>query len=83
MNTSNSNELSGGLSPGDTMDIGTTDKIGLANAIPSTSWVYKIKKNNANYPAASYTPEAVYDTVDLSTGGAITGGDDFTVWYMS
>jgi hypothetical protein len=38
---------------------------------------------NANYPAASYTPEAVYDTVDLSTGGAITGGDDFTVWYNS
>lgn len=38
---------------------------------------------NANYPTASYTPEAVYDTVDLSTGGAITGGDDFTVWYMS
>lgn len=72
-----------GTGAGDTIDIGTTDKIGLANRIPAASWVYKVKKNNANYPAASYTPEAVYDTVDLSTGAAITGGDDFTVWYMS
>ena len=72
-----------GTGAGDTIDIGTSDKLGLANPIPAAGWVYKVKKNNANYPAASYTAEATYDTVDISTGAAITGGDDFTIWYKS
>jgi hypothetical protein len=70
-----------GTGAGDTMDIGIGSKVGLANPIVAAASVFKVKKNNANLAAASYTAEAVYDTVDLSTGGAITGGDDFTIWY--
>lgn len=72
-----------GTGAGDTIDIGVNDVIGLANPIPATDWVYKIKKNNAHFPVASYTVEAVYDTVNLATAGAITGGDDFTIWYKT
>jgi hypothetical protein len=42
-----------------------------------------VKKNNADWPAASYTVDTTYDTVDVSTGGAIVGGDDFTIYYRS
>lgn len=72
-----------GTGAADTMDIGTSDVVGLSNDIKTASWVYKVKKNNADYASVSYTAEAVYDTVDLSTGGAITGGDDFTIWYKT
>jgi len=67
-----------GTGAGDTLNVGSGSKIGLANRISS---VYKAKKNNANYAAASYTVETTYHTVDVATGGAITGGDDFTIWY--
>ncbi len=72
-----------GTGVGDTMDIGTGSKLGLTNELYATGDVYKAKKNNADYPAASYTVNATYDTVDVSTGGAIVGGDDFTIWYGS
>lgn len=72
-----------GTGAGDTMDIGIGSKVGLANAIIATSDVYKIKKNNAHMDSGDYTVEATYHTVDLSTGGAITGGDDFTIWYKA
>lgn len=64
----------------DTVSIGIGSKLGLANL---SFYVYKVKKNNADYPAASYTYSNPYDTVDVSAGGAITGGDDFTIWYVS
>jgi hypothetical protein len=72
-----------GTGVGDTMDIGRGSKIGLANTISATDNVFKVKKNNAHYAAASYTVSATYSTVDVSTGGAIVGGDDFTIWYKS
>ncbi len=70
-----------GTGAGDTADIGIGSKVGLKRAIIATSDVFKVKKKNADYPAASYTVSPTYGTVDLSTGGAITGGDDFTIWY--
>ncbi len=72
-----------GTGAGDTINIGTGSKIGLANPIDATTDVYKVKKGTSDYPAASYTVNATYNTVDLSTGGAILDGDDFTIWYKS
>ncbi|NVM21302.1 MAG: right-handed parallel beta-helix repeat-containing protein [Desulfobacterales bacterium] len=72
-----------GVTSDDTIAVGMSDKLGLSNVIYATGDVYKVKKNNADYPAASYMVNATYDTVDVSTGGAITGGDDFTVYYRS
>jgi hypothetical protein len=68
-----------GTGVGDTMNVGIGSKIGLSTN--SLSSVYKVKQNNADYPSASYTVSSIYNTVDVSTGGAITGGDDFTIWY--
>lgn len=70
-----------GTGASDTMDIGIGSKVGLASHIMVTTDVFKVKKNNAHVAAAGYTAETTYDTVDLSTGGAISGGDDFTIWY--
>jgi len=72
-----------GTGAGDTIDIGVNDVVGLGNSLIAAADVFKVKKNNAHFTVASYTVEAVYDTVDLSTGGAITGGDDFTIWYRA
>jgi len=68
---------------GDTLDVGIGSKLGLANVIYATTDVYKVKKNNADLAVAGYTVNATYDTVDVSTGGAITGGDDFAIWYKN
>lgn len=68
---------------GDVLDVGIGSKLGLTNLIWATGNVWKVKKNNADYAAASYTVNATYDTVDVSTGGAIVGGDDFTIYYKS
>ena len=62
----------------DTLSCGIGSKIGLSNRVES---VHKVKKGNADYPVASYTTNTTYNTIDFSTGGAISGGDDFTVWY--
>ena len=70
-----------GAGPADVLDIGIGSKLGLANVIYAQEDVYKVKKNNADYPSASYTVDPTYDTVDVSTGGAIIAGDDFTIWY--
>lgn len=72
-----------GTGAGDTIDIGVNDVVGLGNSLIAATDVYKVKKNNAHFPAASYTVEAVYDTVNLATAGAITSGDDFTIWYRA
>ena len=72
-----------GTGAGDTVDIGVGSIIGLANNIDAAGDVFKVKKNNADLAAADYTAEAVNDTVDVSTGGAIVGGDDFTIWYKT
>ena len=69
---------------GDILDVGIGSKIGLSNTLDyTTTDVYKVKKNNADYPAASYTVNTTYNTVDVSTGGAINAGDDFTIWFRS
>jgi hypothetical protein len=70
-----------GTGAGNTCNIGTGSILGLANGIAATTSVFKVKKNTADYPAASYTVNATTATVDVSTGGAITGGDDYTIWY--
>jgi hypothetical protein len=72
-----------GTGAGDTIDIGVNDVVGLGNSLIAATDVFKVTKNAAHMAPAGYTVEAVYDTVDLSTGGAITGGDDFTIWYQS
>lgn len=77
-----------GTGAADTIDIGIGTSIGLANELNAAGDVIKISKsaaagNSAHMAAAAYTAEAVYDTIDLSTGGAIVDGDSFTVWYKS
>jgi len=72
-----------GAGVGDVLDVGIGSKLGLSGIFRIAADVYKIKKNAADWPAASYTPNATYFTVDVSTGGAIGGGDDFTVWFRS
>lgn len=72
-----------GAGAGDVLDVGIGSKLGLSNIIYATGDVYKVKKNNADWASANYTVNTTYDTVDVSTGGAITGGDDFTIYYRS
>lgn len=72
-----------GNGTGDTLDVGIGSKLGLSNVIYAPGDVYKVKKNNADYASGNYTVDATYDTVDVSTGGTISGGDDFTIWYKS
>jgi len=72
-----------GADAGDVLDVGIGSKLGLSNPIYLTGDVYKVKKNNADWASANYTVNATYDTVDVSTGGAIVGGDDFTIYYRS
>lgn len=71
-----------GTGAGDTMDIGITDVLGLANPILEVDAVYKIKKNNANATVATAQVDVDYDTYDMSVIG-LGGGDDFTIWYRS
>ena len=68
---------------GDVLDVGIGSKLGLSNIIYVAADVYKVKRNNAHYPTASYTVNATYCTVNVSTGGAIVDGDDFTIWFRS
>lgn len=72
-----------GTGVGDTMNVGIGSRLGLGDIIRVNSDVFKVKKNNADWAAASYTPNTTKATVDVSTGGAIVGGDDFTIWYRS
>ena len=72
-----------GSGAGDTMDVGIGSKLGLSNKLLAASGVYKVTKNKADYPAASYTAEAAYHTVDVSTGGAIVADDNFVVQYKT
>lgn len=77
-----------GTGAGDTIDIGIGTSLGLANELNVAGDVFKIAKsaaagNSADLAAAAYTAEAVNDTVDVSTGGAIVAGDSFTIWYKS
>lgn len=65
----------------DTVSVGIGSKMGLADIIYAIADVYKVKKNNADWALANYTANATYDTVDVSTGGAIIAGEDFTIWY--
>jgi hypothetical protein len=65
----------------DTLNVGIGSKLGLSNNLQAATSVIKVTKNKADYPAASYTAEATYDTVDVSTGAAIVADDDFTITY--
>lgn len=67
----------------DTVDVGIGSKLGLSNVIYATGYVYKVTRNAADYPSASYTVNVTYHTVDMSPGAGIVGGDDYTVWYKS
>ena len=67
---------------GDTVTIGVGSKLGLSLQINAASDVFKVKKNNTDYSATGdFTVDATYAMVDVSTGGAITNGDDFTIYY--
>ena len=70
-----------GTGVGDTLDVGIADTLGISNHIFAANdlGVYKVKKNQADY--TNYTPDADYDTVAIND--AITGGDDYTIWYRS
>jgi len=70
-----------GTGVGDTMDIGITDIVGLANRIIGTGDIYKIKKNNANEVVAGAQVSIVYDTYDMAVIG-LAATDDFTIWYQ-
>ncbi len=69
----------------DTIQVGNGSKLGLANMFfDATYSVYKCTKNNADYTGVgSWTISIDYFTVDVSTGGAIANGDDFTIWYRT
>jgi len=66
---------------GDILDVGISSKVGLSNSIKATGDVYKIKLGSVDMPPADYTVNATYNTVDLSTGGAIAAYSDYTIWY--
>ena len=70
-----------GTGAGDVMDVGCGSKLGLSNALQSASSVFKVTRNKADYPAAGYTVDADFDTVDVSPGGAIVTDDDFCISY--
>lgn len=70
-----------GTGVGDTADIGIGSKLGLSKDIYAAGDVYKVKKNNADWASVNYTANGTYSTVDVSVGGAIAGGDDFTIFY--
>jgi len=72
-----------GAGAGDVLDVGSGSRVGVSNGIHSTGSVYKVQKNNAHMAVADYTVNTTYDSVDLSTGGAIGAGDDFTIWYYT
>jgi len=71
-----------GTGAGDTMDIGITDVLGLANKIYATSDVFKIKKNTANETVAGAQVDVTYCTYDMAVIG-LAATDDFTIWYRS
>jgi hypothetical protein len=72
-----------GTGAADTMDVGIGSKLGLSNKLLAASGVYKVTKNKADYPAASYTAEETYHTVDVSTGAAIVADDNFVIQYKT
>lgn len=73
-----------GVAAGDTVAVGIGSSLGLCNNIHVDEDVYKVKKSNADYSGAgNVTVDEVYSTVDVSTGGAIGGGDDFTIYYVT
>ena len=70
----------------DTIQVGNGSKLGLVNRFfDATYSIYKINKNNTDYStvATHFTPDTDYFTVDVSTGGGIVNGDDFTIWYRT
>lgn len=80
-----------GTGAGNTMNVGIGSKLGLSNNIVAITDVYKCSKvvvagaaQAADYSgAANITPEATYDTVDVSAGTAIVNNDCYTIWYKS
>lgn len=69
-----------GVTAGDTVSIGTSDKLGLKNSVYISLDVFKVKKNNAHMDSDDYTIDTTYNTIDLAPIG---GGDDYTIWYRS
>ncbi len=77
-----------GTGIGDTMDVGISQILGLANNIDAAADVIKIVKsaaaaNSVDMAVGDYTAEAVYDSVDIGVGAAPVGGDSFTIYYKS
>lgn len=75
-----------GAGTGDALDVGTGSKFGLVQDITATTDVYKAVKGTvaayaADMPSTDYTVNTTYQTIDLSTGSAITDGDFFDIYY--
>lgn len=76
-----------GPGTGDILNVGIGSKLGLTHAVyenkNNENDVYKVEKNGVNYPSNSYDVNLANNTVDVSKGGPITSGDDFTISYRS
>jgi len=71
-----------GTGVGDTMDVGTTDVLGLLNNISQDSDIFKIVKNSTNQTVADAQCDPDYETYDMSAIG-LAATDDFIIWYRS
>jgi hypothetical protein len=79
-----------GTGAGDTLSLGVGSKLGLSNDVAAQGDVYKVSKVPlltglaADYSGTgNVTVDATNNTVDVSTGAAITAGDDFSILYRS
>ena len=70
-----------GADAGDVLDVGVGSKLGISNNILLTGDVYKVKIGSADYALADYTTSVTYNTVDVSTGGALGAYSEVTIWY--
>lgn len=68
-----------GTGVGDTLDVGIGSKVTLTGYTWADGDILLVTKNGSPY--TGYTYDYTYQTVDLSTGGAIVTGDDFSIWY--
>jgi len=72
-----------GAGAGDVLDVGIGSKLGITGSLYIGADVYHVVKNTLDWPAANYTVDLTYDTVDISTGGAINAGDDCTIFFKA
>ncbi len=72
-----------GTGVGDTIDVGIRSKLGVSSPFYAIADVFKVTKNGADFPAASWVAESTYCTIDVAAVAAIVDGDVFAVWYKT